>query len=313
MNWIELSVKTEFDAFEAISDLLTDFGANGVAIEDTSNMQNDLDLLYWDYVDENIKHQDQNVIIKAYYLENLYTEQMKLKIKDGISKIEKILKISSSEISEKVINEEDWANEWKKHYKPIKVGQSIIVKPSWEDYTKQANEIVIEMDPGMAFGTGTHESTYMCLEFIEKFIGNRKRILDIGCGSGILSITGIKLGAESAFAIDIDEVAIKVAKENALNNKIQSNIVVKKAKIQEINSGEKYDLVLANIVANVIIEISPIVKNFLDENGLFIISGIIKERQEEVQNCLKNNNYKIIETKNMGEWVAMVVACQNFS
>jgi ribosomal protein L11 methyltransferase len=210
------------------------------------------------------------------------------------------------------VDEEDWQNEWKKYYKPLKIGKSIVIKPSWETYENKGQEIVVEIDPGMAFGTGTHESTKMCIEFLEKHIKNGNKLLDIGCGSGILSIIGAKLGCSKVLGIDIDNLAVKTSLENFRLNNVQIIANSQNVTIDELKE-EKYDVVTANIVADVIIYISGKIDKFINPNGLFIVSGVIKDRKEDVISAMTENGFEIVETSNMGEWVAIVSKCGNSS
>ncbi|MGE5329502.1 MAG: 50S ribosomal protein L11 methyltransferase [Deltaproteobacteria bacterium] len=312
MKWLEISVKTNSNAVEAISEILTRFGANGVSIEDKSSFDKDFEEINWDYVDEDLISNDETAWVRAYYQEQTDLEKVLGSIDEAVKEAEKYLVIGEYSVETKYVDEENWQNEWKKYYKPIKIGKSILVKPSWEDIEIKDREIVVELDPGMAFGTGTHESTRMCMELIEKYIRYGNKLLDIGCGSGILSILGAKLGCSKIFSIDIDPLSIKTSLENFKINKVENIAFAQKAVIEEINV-EKYDVVVANIVANVIIDIAPKVVEFLNEGGIFIASGIIKDRKEEVEKAILDNGFKILEISNMGEWVAIASTCVNSS
>jgi len=312
MKWLEISVKTNSDAVDAVSEILTRFGANGVSVEDKSGLDKDLTEVNWDYVDENIISNDGIACVRAYYQEDTNKEKTAKSIDEALIQAGKYLKIGEYSIETKYVNDEDWQNEWKKYYKPIRIGKSIIIKPSWEDIEINDREIVVELDPGMAFGTGTHESTRMCMELLEKYIENGNNLLDIGCGSGILSILGAKLGCSKISSIDIDSVAVKTALENMKINKVGNIASVKKATIDELMA-EEYDMVVANIVADVIIDITPKVTKFLKENGLFIISGIINDRKDQVVKTIIDNGFKIVELSNMGEWVAIASVFGNSS
>ena len=229
---------------------------------------------------------------------------------DNLENIKNYLDAGQCLIQFKKVNEQDWENEWKKYYKPLRIGEKILIMPSWENTEIKDGDVVIVLDPGMAFGTGTHETTKMCIELLEKHCQERKSMLDIGCGSGILSIVAAKLGFNYVLGIDIDPVAVKVAEENALRNKVEQIVMYKQIIIQNIEI-KKYNVVVANIVADVIIDITPTVKGYLSDDGLYIISGIIKDRLNDVKSKLIEENFKIVEEVIMGEWVAMIARCQN--
>ena len=201
------------------------------------------------------------------------------------------------------VNEEDWANNWKKYYKPTKIGKNIIVKPIWEEY--EANgEMIIELDPGMAFGTGTHETTRMCVEALEENVKGDTTVFDIGTGSGILAIAAAKLGAKKVIGVDLDPVAVDSAKENVSFNDL-NNIEILYGNLMDVVTG-KADLVVANIIAEIIVVLAEDVKNFLVPGGLFITSGIIRERRELVETKLKEKGFKIKEVKEQGEWLCII-------
>jgi len=203
------------------------------------------------------------------------------------------------------VAESDWANNWKKYYKPMRVGKNIVIKPSWEEYSQGENDVVVELDPGMAFGTGTHETTRMCMEQLEKYITPETDILDVGCGSGILAITGLLLGAKSATGVDIEAVATKVARENGeMNGFIEPKYTIKQGNLVDAITG-KYDVVVANIIADVIIILSNDIKAYLKPSSVFICSGIIDDRANDVEKALTQNGLQIINIIKQGEWVAM--------
>ena len=207
------------------------------------------------------------------------------------------------------VNEDDWANNWKKYYHPINVGQHLVIKPSWIDYEKKPDDIIVELDPGMAFGTGTHETTRMCMAHLEKYIDKNSRVLDVGCGSGILSITSLLIGAKEVMGVDIDPVAVKVAIENGkMNGFTEPAYTIKRGNLVDEAEG-KYDVIVANIIADVIIGVCGDVKQFLADDGVFISSGIIIDRKDDVKNALTEKGYTIIDCVEEGEWVSFV--CKN--
>lgn len=305
MNWVEFSIKTTGQAVEAVSEILNRFGANGVAINDPNDLKNN-EQLSWDYIDESLRTTEESIQIKAYYPEHEDTQLKIEEIRSAILNIREYIDIGEALIEIKTVCDEDWANEWKKHYKPFKIGSRITIKPSWEHIPEEDEGIIVELDPGMAFGTGTHESTRMCLELLDKYIQEGDEVLDIGCGSGILSVAAAKLGASKVFAIDIDPVAVRVTQENIEKNNIMHLVKAQKSVLEEIEV-HNYDIIVANIVADVIISISKEIKPFLKTKSVYIVSGIIKDRALEVKNKFEEEGLKIIEEKSDGEWLAMAV------
>lgn len=202
------------------------------------------------------------------------------------------------------VKEEDWANNWRKYYKTTKIGSKVVVKPLWEKYKKKDGEIVLELDPGMAFGTGTHETTRMCINALEKYVKEDSNVFDIGTGSGILSIAASKLGAKSVTAVDIDHTAVDSAKKNIKCNNIK-NVKVLYGNLMDVVKG-KADIIVANIIAEVIIILSRSVGNFIKDGGYFITSGIIEERQKGVEDSLKREGFTICDEKKEGEWICIV-------
>lgn len=305
MNWIEISIKTTGEAVEAIADMLTGFGANGVAIVDPADIIiKDDQSIVWDYIDENLTNSDDSVHIKAYYPDNQTVNQTIENIKSSIENIKNFLDVGECLIEIKTVCDQDWENEWKKYYKPLRVGNRILIKPTWESAEISENDIVVELDPGMAFGTGTHESTRMCIELLENYVSKGNTLLDVGCGSGILSIISAKLGCSRVLGIDLDPVAVKVAEENISVNNVEHVVTAKKAVIEDLEV-QAFDVVVANIIADVIINISEKVKQFLVDEGVFIVSGIIKDRANQVRTKFSEEGLEIIQEINQGEWVAM--------
>jgi ribosomal protein L11 methyltransferase len=209
------------------------------------------------------------------------------------------------------VKEDDYANSWKQYYKPLSIG-NIAVVPEWEEYEKKENETVLRIDPGMAFGTGTHETTSLCIEEIQKYAVEGKKVLDIGCGSGILSIASLLLGAEDVNAIDIDPNAVKVSYENASLNTyagdfkaVAGNILAMDEAAKDLVNGKKYNYILANIVADVIIRLSAFVGDLLTNDGVFIMSGIITERRDEVMKALADNGFTVTGEQEKGGWLCI--------
>lgn len=295
-SYYQIKVTAPAADAEAVTAVMTaaDF-PGGLMIEDYS----DIELCKWDYVDKELLEKDRNIIAVSGYLEEgentlPVLEQLKLLLPQT-AKIEVIS-----------VAQDDWANNWKKYYKPLRVGKNLVIKPSWEDYVKKPDDVIVELDPGMAFGTGTHETTRMCMAQLEKYVTSQSRVLDVGCGSGILAITALLLGAEHAVGVDIDPVAADVAVENGRRNGFtKPRYTIKQGNLVEEITGQ-YDVVVANIVADIIKLLCGDVKQFMTDEGVFICSGIIEERKQDVIDALQKQCYEIIELIQDGEWVAIV-------
>ena len=309
MKWVEVVVKTIPENEEIVSNILYQAGAVGLAIEDPQDfidLSNDKES--WDYFDESLMdfEDDGRISLKAYFAENEDIEQTISFINEGIVTIP--LKEGRKLLGEVILNsvdDEDFAENWKKYYKPLRIGERIIIKPSWEDYDEKEDDIVIELDPGMAFGTGTHETTSMCAEALESFLKHGESVYDIGCGSGILSIVAAKLGADKVVGIDIDPVCIDVSKENIRLNNVENKVKVYQGDLFYVVS-DKVDLIVSNIIAETIAGMVKNLGNYLKDDGIFIASGIILSKVELVENTLKENGYKILNTKRLGEWACVV-------
>ncbi|MCD5415271.1 MAG: 50S ribosomal protein L11 methyltransferase [Clostridiales bacterium] len=308
MEWVEVAVKTTYEAKEAVANILYDAGVNGIVIEDSIDFRFlDNEDSSWDYVDDSLLEKDfDDIIIKAYLPTTV----------DVLEKIELIrqlvaslplynINIGCGKINTINISEEEWSESWKKHFKPTKVGENIVIKPTWEDYTPKNSELIIELDPGMAFGTGTHETTIMCIKELEKTVLSGSIVLDIGCGSGILSIVSARLGASKVQAVDLDEVAVRVASKNVEMNKLENLIVVKHGNLMDVVEG-KADIIVANIVADIVMKLSGKISGFLNPDGVFIASGIIQKRVSDVIKTFERNDLTIVKTEKMGEWITIV-------
>lgn len=308
MEWIEVSIKTTTEAVEAVSNILYDVGIAGVVIEDP----NDLILMErdensWDYIDDSLFNQDyEGAIVKGYLPETPDLIKKLETIKQKVSILPEYgLDIGVGEVSTNAVYEEDWSNSWKKYYKTTKIGKNIVIKPTWEKYNPEPDELVVEMDPGMAFGTGTHETTIMCVMELENHIKSDSTVFDIGCGSGILSITAARLGAGKVISVDIDEVAVDATRNNAKLNNVEDILDIRIGNLMDVVS-EKADIVVANIIAEIIILLSNDIKSFLVDEGIFIASGIILDKIEDVEKALVNAGLEVIKVEKMGEWAAVV-------
>jgi len=312
MKWIEITINTTEEAYDAISDMLTTIGAGGVAIEDPNDIRKEIEKPNsLDYVDEVfLDALGQDVVIKAYFSQRDNFNELIELVKEKILYISNFLDVGKGYMGYCEIDDEDWAAGWKKHYKPFRITERIVIKPSWEEYNQNHDEIVIELDPGMAFGTGTHETTKMCSRFLDKYMVPGYSVIDVGCGTGILSIIAAKLGAKHVEAIDVDAVAVKTAEENCRLNGTADTVSWYKGVLDDLDKN-KVDIIVANIIADVIIALSSSIPEYLKMGGLFITSGIIKERRGEVVKAYTERGFELIDEEQLGEWVAMVFKCQN--
>lgn len=308
MKWAEITIKTTTEAVEAITNILYEQNVGGVSIEDPKDFKfqkkNEYD---WDFVEEEIFNSGYDgVIIKTYITEERdVTEDVNL-IKEKIQGLKEFgIDIGEAIVELSQVDEEDWANEWKNYYKPTKVGKNVVVKPTWEEYEEQTGDLIIELDPGMAFGTGTHETTTMCIQQLENYVKKDSKVFDIGCGSGILAIAAAKLGAKEVVAVDLDEVAVKVSKENIELNKVEDKVTALHGNLTEVIN-DKADIVVANIIADIIKILAKDVSNFMKEDAVFISSGIIHAKVDEVKESLIKNGFEIVEVQTLGEWNAIV-------
>lgn len=299
-KWIQIKVTTGVenrDSLIAVMSMVT----NGLQIEDYSDLEDRiLDGVYGDLIDESVLNADKTVVsVSAYVSADKPVIDHTAYIKDRLNSlgIEYNLELIS-------LCEQDWADSWKQYYKPIKIGKRLVVVPMWEKYDAQNGEIIVKMDPGMAFGTGTHETTRLCATLLESYVDNNSVMLDVGTGSGILAICASKLGAKECYAYDIDPVAVRVARENVKDNDV-SNIECEVSDLLKDVSPKKYDVITANIVADIIIRMLPDIGKFMHEKTVLVISGIIDERCEDVYASINKNGFKIIEEIHENGWCAI--------
>lgn len=304
-NWMEVTVVTSSEAVEPVSGLFYSCGVT-VSIEDSEDVEYKKNhKTDWDYFDEKLFNIESGAVIKGYFREDENFEKHLNYIKDGVEKLEEFgFDKGNGQVFANKVNEEEWENNWKKYYKPTKVGEKIVVKPIWEDYSKKDGEFVVELDPGMAFGTGTHETTRMCIKGLEKNVKNNSVVFDIGTGSGILAIAASRLGASKTIGVDLDPVAVDSAKKNVGYNNIE-NIEILHGNLMEVVEG-KADIVVANIIADIIILLADDVKKFIKEGGIFISSGIINTKEEEVVSKLKEAGFEIVEINREADWVSVI-------
>lgn len=321
MKWKEITIYTTEEGTEIILARLDMLGITQVNIVQGDE---EIDALlhscekYWDYADETAMGKQPSV--QAYVSdvpENAAVEQA---VRNSIAELDSMrseigIDMGSLKIEVRSVDEEDWANNWKAYFKPMPVGEKLLVCPSWEKIPEGNTRAVLKIDPGMAFGTGTHHTTRMCLELLEKNIKNGDLVADLGCGSGILSIAASLMGAKETYAIDIDPVAARVAAENAELNGIDMSgyfirigDILSDEEFRDDISGRRYDIVLANIVANVIIAFAPVIPQLMKPDGKLIASGIIADRLDEVLDALKANGLEAVEICSGEDWRAVLAA-----
>lgn len=320
MEWLKCRIKTTTEATEVLGNLLVENGVQGFQIEDKLDLENFLksdEAKNWDYVDEELLDGVSEDCILTFYLsQNAYGHEILLSVKSEIDRVRKIdlgLDLGSLELTTDDVNDEDWINNWKKYYKPLKIGKNVVVKPLWEDYDAKDGEVIFKIEPGHVFGTGLHHTTQLCVEQLENYVNKNTTVLDLGCGSGILSIIALLLGAESAFAVDIDKNAVKISYENAELNGIgkdkytvKSGDVLSDTTLIDEICEKQFDVVVANIVADVIIAIKDFVKRSMKDTSVFVASGIIEERSLEVAEELKSAGFIVKEINSKEGWSSIV-------
>ena len=318
-NWIEIFIETTKEGFEPVSGIIYQCGITGVMIEDADDFEEFLEnpARDWDYIEDELVEQKHNAKngITFFVRDNMNGKETFELVKEMLKNAkenEKEIDFGSLDITVKNIKEDDWANNWKKYFKPFAVGDKIVIRPSWEEYNDDGNKTVLKIDPGHVFGTGTHETTQLCIELIENYLKKDDMVLDIGCGSGILSIASLLLGAKYADAVDIDPNAIDIAYTNAGMNDIGretydvvSGNILEDEDLNEKYSGKKYDVVEANIVADVIIALTDKIPQYIKDGGVFISSGLIVERLDDVLEALKEHGFEVLEVKKKKGWSAI--------
>lgn len=304
MKWMEVSVLTTHEASEAVANIFHELRVGGVVIEDPV-LINRLRTSEWELTDIPEQQDVETVTISAYFPnDDKFFEQLK-KVEDALIEIEKNFsgcKKAATKFRE--VHEEDWANAWKQYFHPVRIGENIVIKPTWEDYEQAVDDIIIELDPGMAFGTGTHHTTTLCIQELEKTVVLNTTVFDVGTGSGILAVIAAKLGAAQVFAVDIDSVAVRVAKENIALNNVEKNVVAAQGDLLTGVTGQA-DLIVANIIADIIIKLLPDVLIKLKPGGVFLGSGIIIERLHDVTNAATALGFEVDKIVEQCGWAVI--------
>ena len=306
-TWIEVRVITKSEALEPVSGIFYSLDCKGVAIEDPEDiLGREQGPLTWDFADINVlEHKGKVAVVKAYFAEEDNIEEILGYVNEKLVELKEMgIDLGEAKVEHEKMYEEDWANTWKQYYKPSKVGEKIVVKPIWEEYEEKEGELVVNLDPGMAFGTGTHETTRMCIQALEKYVKEESTVFDVGCGSGILAIAAAKLGAKLAVGVDLDPVAVESSIENVGYNNL-NNIEILHGNLVEVID-VKADIVVANILAEIICILTDDVKRVMKDGGVFITSGIIHDRVDMVCEKLEATGFEVIEKNRDGEWNCIV-------
>ncbi|AGI39980.1 50S ribosomal protein L11 methyltransferase [Thermoclostridium stercorarium] len=308
MKWLEVAVTVDPEYQEMVSQVLLDQGVQGLEIVDPYAFRQVLDEnRYLDYADDGlIESYGEKVIIKAYFSTDRDAEKLKSTLNDEFMRFLGLIPGYTLRIRD----DSEWKDNWKKYYKTFKIFERVVIKPTWEDYSKTGDEVIVELEPGMAFGTGTHETTRMCAEFLDELVKGNEKVLDLGCGTGILGIIAAKLGASEVTCVDIDDAAYKACIENVRKNHVSDKVRVVLGELKNIET-EKYDIIVVNIIADVILSLLPEFRKYSVPETKILLSGIIADRRDEIANAVKEHGYCLVTEKKQGEWVAMQI-CTDF-
>lgn len=312
MKWDKYTVKTLTDAEDVLSATLAELGVEGVQIEDKVPLsQEDKERMFIDILPQ--LPPDDGVAYVSFFLESGKDHtQLIAQIKEELEELRTFMDIGEASIEESTTEDIDWMNNWKEFFKPFTV-DDIYIKPTWEPAGEEAQgRMVIEIDPGTAFGTGKHETTQLCIRQLDKYVTDGCRVLDVGCGSGILSIVAARLGAQSVFGIDVDEAAVKASEENCAVNHISKDVcsfqtgnIIEDRQLQQEAAENQADIVVANILADIIIPLTPHVPACLKEGGIYISSGIINTKEEDVTRAVLEAGFELVEVTRQGDWVSV--------
>lgn len=309
MDWLEVTVRTNTAGADMISELLISAGAKGTSIEDRFDAFSEpTDATQWDLIDPSvIEKMDEDTLVHAYFPTETTSRETIESLRARLAALTPEwlgFDAGKRELEIANVREEDWAENWKKYYKPFRVGRHLVVRPVWEKYEPQAGDKIISIDPGMAFGNGTHETTSMCLGLVEDYIKPGYEVLDVGTGSGILAIASVLMGAQSALGVDLDPVAVRVANENIERNGLSDRV---HAQVGDLVKGidTQADVVFANIIADAVIMLSRAVRAHMKPGGVFICSGIILEREQDVLDALSEAGFTVDRIEHRGEWSAI--------
>lgn len=309
MDWVRMMVRTTTEGAEAVSAMFIGLGIQGAVIEDKADIQlNQRPEGQWDIIDEEIaKRMEDDVKVTVYIPGDARAQDTVAHARQELNRLAGMeLGFEMGKLSLEVdsIDDEDWAENWKSQYKPFRLGAHFVVKPTWEQFDTQPGDIIIEIDPGMAFGSGTHETTGMCVALVEEYVKPGDKVIDVGTGTGILAIAAGKMGARDVLATDLDAMAVRVARENADLNGMHEIIRTREGDLLEAVD-EVADVAVANIIADVIVMLAAPIRAHIRPGGTFICSGIARERQDEVIDALNAAGYENLDIRNQGEWAAI--------
>ena len=308
MNWIECIVHTTTAGSDWVSDLLMELGATGTMIEDKADIPDPSKPHgIWEIIDPKLlEEMPEDVLVHAWFTPDASFADTLRCLQDRLSAMRASQPQFGSLLADTLtVSEDAWAEVWKQYYKPFYAGNHLVVKPTWEPFDPAPGDKIIEIDPGMAFGSGTHETTGMCISLLEETIRGEERIIDVGTGSGILAIAAALLGAGHVLAVDIDPDAVRVASENVVHNHVDPVVTVQEGDLLKATD-ETCEICVANIISDIIISFAAPLKAHIEPGGLFICSGIVRERTEEVRSALLSAGYEILKTEHRGEWTAFL-------
>ncbi|MGR3765088.1 50S ribosomal protein L11 methyltransferase [Rossellomorea sp. NS-SX7] len=308
MKWSEISILTTNEAIEPVSHILHESGASGVVIEDPFDLIKEREDMFGEIYQLNPEdYPSEGVLVKAYLPVNSFLGETVEEIKQGITNLVTYdIDIGQNKVEISEVNEEEWATAWKKYYHPVKISDKFTIVPTWEDYSPvHSDELIIELDPGMAFGTGTHPTTVMCIQALERIVKPEDSVIDVGTGSGVLSIAAALLSASEVKAYDLDEVAVRSARLNVKLNKVQNSVKVDQNNLLNGITGQS-DVIVANILAEIILRFTEDAYELVKPGGYFITSGIIQPKKQQVKDSLEAAGFLIEEVMVMEDWVAII-------
>ncbi len=318
MNWTEVTITIAEEAIEMITNYFHEHGAGGVTIEESGSLNRPRDTSLGQWYELPLNNiPEGEAVIQAYYSDPSQVADIVQGLESFVAELRTYpIAVGKAEISTREVKEEDWANGWKQYFKPVAITERMVVKPTWEDYQAKPGEIVLELDPGMAFGTGTHATTALCLETLEQTIKPGMKVIDVGTGSGILAIAAAKLGASSVLALDLDPIAVSSALENVKLNEMDEQIEVLHSDLLQVLKADPAEaltkfqlpanLVVANILAEIILLFVQDVYDALESGGVYVVSGVIEKKRDDVHAGLEQAGFRIAQIKSDQDWVVLV-------
>lgn len=307
-NWIEITIHTTNEASEIVESILLDYGSTGVAIEDPTTLEENLHDDFGTIVELSpTDFPDVGVIVKGYINELNFDDETFTRFKGELEQLGQNINIGEFfKIETTTIKDSDWENSWKDYFDILNIGEKFVIVPTWREYQNEENKYVINIDPGMAFGTGGHETTSLCIKNLEKYVKPHDNIIDVGCGSGILSIAASYLTDGEIKAVDLDKLAVDVSRENFALNNLENRITVEEASLLTKET-KKYNVIVANILAHIIELMLDDAYKLLEDGGYYITSGIIKDKKDELLEKMLERGFKLVEETSDNEWYSFVV------